>query len=168
MPLACRRPAPRSAHGFTLIEVMVVLIIITLFSSLTVLSLEGVRSHSVDSEIERLRTVLETASDYANVHGTPIAVDFLADGYRFSALNTDGTWHMLFKPASLAQQTWPASVSVESLEVDKVAMKPPLRLVFAQEAPNFKLVLRTASGIQVLTGSLLGTVTRSVQSATQG
>lgn len=152
----------RSAQrGFTLIEVLVVLLIITAFSSLVAFSLEGVRSRSLDNDMERLRAVLEFASDYASVRGTPVAVDFMADGYRFSTMQTDGTWKLLFAPPALSQQTWPENVSVLTLDIDQVRSKPPYRLVFSREAPEFVLTLDTPQGRQTLSGSLLGSVART-------
>lgn len=161
------RAGTRRGRGFTLIEVLVVLLIITTFSGLVAFSLEGVRNRSLDNEIERLRAVLEYASDTASVKGTPIAVDFMPDGYRFSAMQTDGTWKLLFAPPELSAQTWPANVNVLGLEIDQVASRPPYRLVFGHEAPEFVLRLDTPQGLQTLRGGLLGAVARE-QSAAVG
>lgn len=151
----------RHSRGFTLIEVLVVLLIISAFSGLVAFSLEGTRNRSIENEVERLRVVLEFASDYAAVQGTPVAVDLLAEGYRFSAMQTDGTWKLLFAPSALAAQNWPENVSVLGLSIDQVDARPPYRIVFGREAPEYVLSLKTPQGIETLSGSLVGSVARA-------
>ncbi|MFA9438270.1 prepilin-type N-terminal cleavage/methylation domain-containing protein [Uliginosibacterium sp. sgz301328] len=153
--LACAR---RGARGFTLIEVMVVLIIISVMATVTAISIEGMQKREAQHEVDRLRRVLEIAAETATVRGSPLAVDFLPNGYRFSALDTSGEWHLLFNPQTLRQRPWPNGVSVESLEIDGVPVKPPFRLQFGSESPEFRLRLRTEDGTRTLVGLMSGAV----------
>ena len=78
------------ARGFTLIEVMVVLVILGITTAAVRLSLSGLQARQTEHEIDRLRLVLEMAGERAAVTGTPIAAEFLPGRYRFSTLDTEG------------------------------------------------------------------------------
>ena len=82
----------RCVQGFTLIEVMVVLVIIALTATGISVALDAVQGREASRAVERLRLVLEATAERASVRGQPIAVEFIADGYRFSAFETDGNW----------------------------------------------------------------------------
>ena len=149
---------PRRA-GFTLIEVLVVLVIISLFATITTLSLEGLHNRTADDEVARLRRVLEIASERASIQGSPVEVEFLSNSYRFSALDAAGQWRLLFTPATLAEREWPEGMTLESLEVDGVRAALPYQLVFASESPEFRLQLHTPNGTRWLVGHMSGAVT---------
>ena len=78
------------ARGFTLIEVMVVLVILAITATAVTFSIEGMQARDTEREIDRLRLVLEAAGERAAVHGTPIAAEFLPGRYRFSELDAEG------------------------------------------------------------------------------
>ncbi|HEX5125670.1 MAG TPA: prepilin-type N-terminal cleavage/methylation domain-containing protein [Rhodocyclaceae bacterium] len=154
-----RRRGP-IARGFTLIEVLVVIVIIGVFASITTLSIEGLRSRSSDDEVARLRQVLEIAGERASVHGSPLSVEFLANGYRFSTLDAGGQWRLLFSPATLAEREWPQDMTVESLEINGQRVAPPYKIIFASESPEFVLRLRTSQGGRMLVGHMSGAITQ--------
>ncbi|MBK9220234.1 MAG: hypothetical protein RJA63_355 [Pseudomonadota bacterium] len=148
----------RDQRGFSLIEILVVLVIISVFTSLAVLTLESVQGRNNDEEVLRLQRLLEMAADYSDTRGTPLAVEFLPNGYRFSAMQTNGEWRLIFAPSPFAERSWPDGVQVARLEVDGVHQNEPLRLVFASEPPEYKLVLALPEGRKTLLGTLSGMV----------
>lgn len=150
--------AARLPRGFTLIEIMVVLVIVGVFAGLASLSIDGMQSRRSDEEVSRLRRLLEMAGDYADTRGTPLAVDFLPNGYRFSALQASGEWHLLFAPSPFAERSWGTGVSVASLEVDGTPVEAPLRIVFGTEAPEYRLQLATPEGSKQVLGRISGAV----------
>jgi general secretion pathway protein H len=97
----------RDQRGFSLIEILVVLVIISVFTSLAVLTLESVQGRNNDEEVLRLQRLLEMAADYSDTRGTPLAVEFLPNGYRFSAMQTNGEWRLIFAPSPFAERSWP-------------------------------------------------------------
>ena len=87
-----KRSAKRANGGFTLIEVMVVVVIIGILINFAVLSL---RSHSpldqLNEEARRLESLLRIASEEALLRSRFIGVDITETGYGFLRLEEE-TW----------------------------------------------------------------------------
>lgn len=140
-----RTALPR-ARGFTLIEVMVVLVVLAITASAVTFSIEGMSRRDNEREVDRLRLVLEAAGERAAVSGTPIAAEFLPGRYRFSTLDTEGKWRPVSEGNSLAERSLPEGflwVSVK-LRGKPATAEPPL--VFGAEMPDFEVRLRTPEG----------------------
>ncbi|MBT8091784.1 MAG: type II secretion system minor pseudopilin GspH [Gammaproteobacteria bacterium] len=74
----------KKTRGFTLIEILVVVIIIATISSLALLSLGLVGDdRDLDRERRRLASLLEVAQDEATMQGREFGLEFLRSGYRF-------------------------------------------------------------------------------------
>ncbi len=74
-----RRPA-----GFTLIEVMVVIVIIGVMATMIVVSVTlGDPQRELRNEAERLRTVLALAAEEAVIQQVELGAEFTESGYRF-------------------------------------------------------------------------------------
>lgn len=162
IPVGCIR---RHHAGFTLIEVLVVLSIVALMAGGLTLSLGAARAQEAEHAVERLRRMLEAAAERAEVTGQPIAVDFLVDGYRFSAYETDGNWHPLHDAPHFAERILPAEVRPFGLRIERRELSADRRLVFSGTAPNFELRLDTPGGPVSLVGRATGVVERVVQGA---
>lgn len=140
------RPAAHPAYGFTLIEVMVVLVVLAITASAVTFSLEGMSRRDDDREVDRLRLVLEAAGERAAVHGTPIAAEFLPGRYRFSTLDTEGHWRPIAEGDSLAERPLPEGFVWLGVKLRgrPTSVEPPL--VFGAEMPDFEVRLRTPEG----------------------
>ncbi len=152
-----RTPSPkRAGPGFTLIEVLIVLAIVSLVAAGITLSVESLRQQDTGREVERLRLVLEATAERARVRGQPVAFELLSDGYRFSRLDTDGRWHMLEDGQLFSERSFPAGMNWVGLKNDRGDRQ---RLVFSQRAPRFVLDI-DIDGMRVrLTGNPTGAVT---------
>ncbi|MCB1957370.1 MAG: prepilin-type N-terminal cleavage/methylation domain-containing protein [Rhodocyclaceae bacterium] len=150
----------RQARGFTLIEVMVVLVIVGLVATGISVSLAALQGREAERAVERLRLVLEASAERAAVRGQPIAVEFFADGYRFSAFETDGSWRALVDPPVFVERILPEDVVRGALTVEGRDLSAEPRLVFASAAPEFRLVLDTPAGPVRLVGRATGEVVR--------
>ncbi|MGI4983258.1 MAG: GspH/FimT family pseudopilin [Janthinobacterium lividum] len=84
--------APQS--GFTLLEVLVVLVIGGLLVSLAALSFSRNPHTDLLEQAQRLALVFETAGDEAQLRAAPVAWQPVADGYRFAVRGRDG-WRPL-------------------------------------------------------------------------
>ncbi len=111
----------RKHHGFTLIELMVVIIIISIMTSVAVISLNP--NDSVhEKEARRLALVLQQASMEAISQFKQIGVVFNEDGYSFAALNEETQqWATYTSETNRAFREYdlPEDVSIE-IEVDGI------------------------------------------------
>jgi general secretion pathway protein H len=104
-PLAAARPAA----GFTLLELMVVMVLIGIIFTFAMLSMHGDDvAGLMQQESQRLKTLINLASDEAVVRGEELAIRFHDDGYEFMVLADTG-----WKTASdgmLKDYTMPAEI----------------------------------------------------------
>jgi len=107
----------RSA-GFTLLELMVVLVLIGIIISFAVLSLGGDKiSELMEQETRRLATLLELAADEAVLRGEELAVNFTDDGYEFLLLQEDAGWQSSGEDGLLKAYKLPGDIELR-LEVE--------------------------------------------------
>jgi general secretion pathway protein H len=86
-------PAIRAGRtaGFTLLELMVVMVLIGIIFSFAMLSMKGDdMAELMEQEARRLETLLTLASDEAVIRGEELALRFEYDGYEFMVLGADG------------------------------------------------------------------------------
>jgi len=84
----------RRTGGFTLIEILVVLVIIATIVSMAVLSI-GLVSDDRDLQTERTRlaSLIETIRDEAVMQGREFGIEFMRSGYRFVEFDAlTGQW----------------------------------------------------------------------------
>jgi len=82
--------APRRSKGFTLIEILVVMVIIGI--TLGMVSLNAIPSprQDLDNEAKRLTLLLQIARDEAIVRNREVAFEATPERYRFMVRNEDG------------------------------------------------------------------------------
>ncbi|MBS63489.1 type II secretion system minor pseudopilin GspH [Salinisphaera sp.] len=91
-------PARGQQHGFTLIEVLVVALIIGVVLAFVSLSINPTGpADRLDTEADRLNALLQTAADDAILYGRELGLDITRGGYRFLRLGDDG-WQPLNAP----------------------------------------------------------------------
>lgn len=113
----------RAAHsrGFTLLELLVVVLLVGLLTSLAVLGIRGQSAGELQrEEARRLLARMDLAREEAVLRATSLGIRFGPDGYRFLQLR-DGTWHVLRDDRTLAPRELPEGmrleVDIDGLEV---------------------------------------------------
>lgn len=162
----------KRAAGFTLLEVMVVVVIIGIMITFAVLSI-GNRGldEKLNLEARRLQELIQLASDEASLQGVELGFVQTEAGYEFLQL-TDGKWTEAadgpLRSRELQQPVFIALV-VEGRKVaplkppdpddkDAKELKPHVLLLSSGEATEFTLDVRAKDypAHYLLTGDVLG------------
>ncbi len=115
------------ASGFTLLEVLVVVVIIGIISSMAVLSVKVLGGdHEMDQEAARLAAVLSQAREEAMLQGRDLGLRLDAQGYDFLKYDTRGErWVAVSGDPLLRERLVPDGVGLQLLlESRDVLLKP--------------------------------------------
>jgi general secretion pathway protein H len=143
--------AARRQAGFTLLEMLVVLVIAGLLVSLASLQLTRNPRTDLNEEAQRLALLFESAGEEAQVRARPIAWQPLNGGFRFDIRTEDG-WRPL-RDDLLRARRWEGGVTgvtINFLDSDKTVS----RLVFGTEAIDtpMEITLISAAGRVTIVG----------------
>jgi general secretion pathway protein H len=142
-------PPPRRprASGFTLLEVLVVLVIIGIITAMAVVS-TGVlgRDREMDREAQRLQAILAQAREESMLDGRDVGLRVDRQGYDFLRYNGRiATWELVVGDALLRERELPAGLNASlRLEAREVELKP--RTTPTEDAPGQPQVVVMASG----------------------
>ena len=138
---------PRPQSGFTLLEVLVVVVITAILVAALTLSIAGTSERQLANASERFQALLGQACNQAELSGREIGAVISADGYTFLRLDRD-SWRALAGDGELRARHWPAGMRVElTREGRPVALAstpqdaPQLVCFSSGEATPFALVL---------------------------
>jgi general secretion pathway protein H len=164
---ATGRCSPRAARGFTLIELLVVLVILGVLSTLIALSSAPDARREAAYEAARLRLVLETALQEAQLGGRPIAWVAEGDnGYRFIQADMERRWQALTGDEHLRPRKLAEGMRIAGLSVEGRPLPLDAPLVFAStSAPAFRIELESPQGVFTLAARPNGRVDLSGPSA---
>jgi general secretion pathway protein H len=98
--------------GFTLIEMLVVVLIIGLASGIVIVNLGGDDRRTTEREATRLAGALEHAAALAQWRSETIGVSAEANVYRFWRRGTDGRWAAFRDDDVLAPRTLPPELTL--------------------------------------------------------
>lgn len=102
----------KRAAGFTLLELMVVVLIIGISISFVSLSVGQNTSRIVQDEVERLHGLVRLAGEEAVIQGRELALEFNRDRYQFLELGSDG-WFPLEDDKMFRERPLPETVEIE-------------------------------------------------------
>lgn len=136
------RPATAPARGFTLIEVMVVVVIVGIMLTFASLSL-NVGTSPAETEAKRLAALARLAAEEAVLTNTELALRLGRDGYRFQTLGENG-WQDLEDDPTFRPRRFGAPLVVEGeIEGDPVSFSgeqaPAVFFLSSGEVSVFRL-----------------------------
>jgi general secretion pathway protein H len=147
-------------RGFTLIEMLVVLLIAGLFAALVSSVAHPDDKALLRGEAERLAQLFELAATEARLTGKTLSWTGDAASYRFSRLRDESTWTPIGESEALRSRSLPYGMSISSLRVENVPVRSGLRLEFAAygATPLFALGMSMGTERYQIIGSPVGQV----------
>ncbi len=129
--------------GFTLLELLVVLVIAGLTLGMVTFNALPSERQVLEKEAKRIAILLELARDEAIVRNRPIAFESDEQGYRF-LVREEGVWQLLVQDDLLRARPFqrpPVAVSITPAQSQSI-----LRVVFGREPVDAPFLLTLASG----------------------
>lgn len=137
-------PAARRAAGFTLLEMLVVLVIVGLLVAVVTLAPSRNRRTDLAEEAQRLANLLESAGDEAQVRSMPIAWQPVGGGYRFVQRTENGAWAPMTDDLYRARR-WGSAVTGVSVRYTGGG-EVPSRVVLGSESIDVPVTITLWSG----------------------
>ncbi|MGJ7918323.1 GspH/FimT family pseudopilin [Massilia sp. LXY-6] len=137
------RPAPTA--GFTLVEIMVVMVIIGI--TLGLVSLNAIPSPRQDlqTEAQRLTLLLQLARDEAIVRNRPVTFEATPERYHFLVRN-ETRWNLITGDDLLREREFKNGPLTLLLDPASAGTVNPLRITFGREPVDKPFVLILATG----------------------
>jgi general secretion pathway protein H len=113
----CQPGRPAQAAGFTLIEIMIVVLVISITLGIVGVNLTRDDRDRVKEEADRLAMVLSAARDESILQGRVVIAEFRRDGYRFLRIGIDGRPQPIEGDDTLTPRRLPDGMTL-SAEID--------------------------------------------------
>ncbi len=151
----------RSQRGFTLIEIMVVMVIVGITLTLVSVNFSQDDSKVLGEEANRLGALLEHAQNEAMITGKPVAWSAQPGKYQFWQLGKDGKWDEPSSDEILRERTFPIAIEWGEIKVAGNTIKLDERLVFLAGGlnPPFEMKIKYRDRQLNIRGTATGQVT---------
>ena len=169
LPGECRRhffqtgtnlPTLKTQSGFTLIEMLVVLVIMGIFVGLVSAVVQPDDRALLRVEAERLARLLDLAATKSRLTGRRTAWTTDGSTYRFWQFNDDTYWTEIRDDDSLRARLLPKGMSIFGLQVENMRSAAQMRLEFAPygEAMAFSVEMSLGDARNTVAGSPVGDI----------
>ena len=138
-------PHGRAARGFTLVEIMVVLVIIGIVLGVVSMNAMPSQRQNLQAEASRIALLLQLARDEAIVRNRLVAFEANAEGYRFIVRN-ENRWDLVTTDDLLRERPFKSAPVTLQLEPASDAGSGPMRITFGREPVDKPFVLTLSSG----------------------
>lgn len=159
----------RRAHGFTLIEMVVVMLLLTIIFGMMGVMLTRNEDDLVHEEASRLALVLQNAQEQAILEGRPYAFALTDSGYRFLAVDVNGRLRPIQTDEILAPHRVPYPIALAPLHSRDSDPKQRDLLLFdpSGEFAPFVMVFKIGEFIWYVQGRTDGDIraTKTLESA---
>jgi len=133
-------------RGFTLVEMLVVLLIMGLFVGLVSSITRPDDRALLRIEAERLAQLLDLATTESRLTGKFIAWTSDGPGYRFWRLQQDGEWSEIPDSAALRARTLPQGMTITDMRVENMRSQGAMRLEFTPSSPVLSFTIEMSFG----------------------
>jgi general secretion pathway protein H len=141
------QPAPRRrfADGFTLVELLVVIVIAGILLGTVAINAMPSQHQTLQREAQRIALLLQLARDEAIVRNRPLALEVEADRYRF-LVRDDSQWRVITDDDLLRERNFKRPPLAFTLDPPVAQPAYPLRIVFGRAPVDKPFVLTLLAG----------------------
>jgi general secretion pathway protein H len=136
----------RSGRGFTLIEMLVVVLIMGLLVGLVSVVTRPDARGLLRIEAERLAQLIDLAESEASLTGRPIGWTASESAYRFWSATDGAGWSEIRNNDVLRERTLPAGMTISGLRVENMRSQDVMRLEFTPYAPPVFFAIELSLG----------------------
>jgi len=153
-------PAGPARRGFTLIEMLVVLMIMGLFVGLVSAITRPDDRAVLRLEAERLSQLLDFASTEARLTGKSIAWTADESGYQFSRFDENSVWSEIRDNELLRARSLPLGMAISAFRVENKRPQGAMRLEFTPQGSLLAFTIGMSFGTEqyAVAGSPIGEV----------
>ncbi len=153
-------PSRRAMRGFTLIEILVVIVIISIVVSVASVNFFHDDKQTLNDEARRLALLLEHARDEAVLTGKLIGWETAESGYQFLVPDAEGKWQTKRDDDILRPRVFALPITWRELRINGAPAKLTDPLVFSNgsNALPFDLTLELSGNLVKVRGDALGRV----------
>ncbi|SNS18292.1 type II secretion system protein H (GspH) [Noviherbaspirillum humi] len=139
----------RPQRGFTLLELLVVLVIVGITLGVATMNAMPSERQVLQSDAERIALLMQLARDEAIVRNRPIAFEAQDDRYRFLIRN-GSSWEAMSNDELLREREFKRPPVGLAISPASAGQGNPLRVVFGREPVDRPFVLRMSAGDSVV------------------
>lgn len=149
----------RCCSGFTLLELVVVVLLLSIMLGLVVVNLSSDDNSQLRDEAQRLALLLNTAQQDAILEGQVLALAVEPGGYHFMRLTDTGTLQPITQDELLRARELPSDIKISAVEIagkDTADTEKPSGIVLqpSGELDEFTITLQKGSARWYVKGSL--------------
>lgn len=135
----------RDQAGFTLLEILVVVVIAGITLGLVSLNVMPSERQALQNEAQRIALLMQLARDEAIVRNQPIALDITQGGYRF-LVRDNNEWRIITRDEELRERRFPLDSISVAIDPAPLPEAGGLRVVFGREPVDRPFVMTLAAG----------------------
>ena len=134
----------RDARGFTLLELLVVLVIVGVMLGLVSMNALPDKKHTLTNDARRVALLLQLAREEAIVRNRPVAFEMDSQQYRFFVRNDRGEWERLNDNDLFRERSFARAPIAVTMQPSPAQLALPYKIIFGREPVDKPFLLTLA------------------------
>lgn len=131
----------RCVSGFTLLELLVVLVVMGVMLGMVSISAIPDKKQALSGDAQRVALLLQLAREEAIVRNRPVAFELDSDQFRFYVRGDNGSWQPLNDNDLFRERSFKKSPLVITMQPGAAHSTLPLKIIFGREPVDKPFVL---------------------------